>query len=98
MQAAVEEGLPTGYPGRHEVSKLEYFSRGKDIIPRTHSWIRLVLGVIGEGTEMRKVLVVGAGPVGSLAALYAANRGDQVEIYEIRGGKSRPVLHSLRSW
>ena len=33
-----------------------------------------------------KVIVVGAGPVGSLAALYAASRGNDVEIYELRGG------------
>ncbi|KAL9620203.1 MAG: hypothetical protein Q9160_005212 [Pyrenula sp. 1 TL-2023] len=32
----------------------------------------------------QKVVVVGAGPVGSLAALYAASRGDDVEIYELR--------------
>ena len=30
-------------------------------------------------------MVVGAGPVGSLAALYAANRGDDVAIYDLRG-------------
>ena len=30
-------------------------------------------------------MVVGAGPVGSLAALYAANRGGYVEIYDVRG-------------
>ena len=35
----------------------------------------------------QKVVVVGAGPVGSLAALYAAARGDDVEIYELRGGE-----------
>jgi len=35
----------------------------------------------------QKVIVVGAGPVGSLAALYAANRGHDVEIYELRGGQ-----------
>jgi 2-polyprenyl-6-methoxyphenol hydroxylase-like FAD-dependent oxidoreductase len=35
----------------------------------------------------QKIVVVGAGPVGSLAALYAATRGDDVEIYELRGGK-----------
>lgn len=35
----------------------------------------------------RKVVVVGAGPVGSLAALYAAKRGDDVEVYDLRGGK-----------
>lgn len=33
----------------------------------------------------RTVIVVGAGPVGSLAALYAAQRGDDVEVYELRG-------------
>ena len=33
-----------------------------------------------------RVAIVGAGPVGSLAALYAANRGHSVEIYELRGG------------
>lgn len=32
----------------------------------------------------RKVVVVGAGPVGALAALYAATRGDDVELYELR--------------
>ncbi|KAE8376140.1 kynurenine 3-monooxygenase [Aspergillus bertholletiae] len=32
----------------------------------------------------QKVVVVGAGPVGCLAALYAAQRGDDVEIYELR--------------
>jgi NADPH-dependent 2,4-dienoyl-CoA reductase/sulfur reductase-like enzyme len=39
-----------------------------------------------EGKRPEKVIVVGAGPVGSLAALYAANRGNDVEIYELRGG------------
>ena len=38
-------------------------------------------------TDPQKVIVVGAGPVGALAALYAATRGDQVEIYELRGGE-----------
>ncbi|KAF7563250.1 hypothetical protein G7046_g882 [Stylonectria norvegica] len=32
----------------------------------------------------QKIVVVGAGPVGSLAALYAAQRGHQVEVYELR--------------
>ena len=36
----------------------------------------------------QKVVVVGAGPVGALAALYAASRGDEVEVYELRGGES----------
>lgn len=34
----------------------------------------------------QRTVVVGAGPVGSLAALYAATRGDDVEIYELRNG------------
>lgn len=35
----------------------------------------------------QRTLVIGAGPVGALAALYAANRGDEVEVYELRGGE-----------
>ena len=41
-----------------------------------------------EGSKAQKVLVVGAGPVGALAALYAANRGDDVHVYELRAGKN----------
>lgn len=37
--------------------------------------------------KKQKIVVIGAGPVGSLAALYAASRGNDVEIYELRGGK-----------
>lgn len=40
----------------------------------------------------QKVVVVGAGPVGSLAALYAAQRGHDVEIYELRPGESLFLL------
>ena len=36
--------------------------------------------------DNQKVVIVGAGPVGSLAALYAANRGDDVHVYELRAG------------
>ena len=39
-----------------------------------------------DGSKVQKVLVVGAGPVGALAALYAANRGDDVHVYELRAG------------
>lgn len=43
-------------------------------------------------TEGRqKTVIVGAGPVGALAALYAAGRGDQVEVYELRGGQFATV-------
>lgn len=41
----------------------------------------------GRPKSWRKTVVIGAGPVGSLAALYAANRGDEVEVYELRSGK-----------
>lgn len=37
-------------------------------------------------SQKQKVVVVGAGPVGSLAALYAARRGHDVEVYELRPG------------
>ncbi|KAK3948199.1 hypothetical protein QBC32DRAFT_327974 [Pseudoneurospora amorphoporcata] len=43
----------------------------------------------------QKVVVVGAGPVGSLAALYAANRGHYVEIYELRGDLRDPSTTPL---
>ena len=42
----------------------------------------------------QKVVVVGAGPVGALAALYAAKRGDEVHVYELRDGK-RPIFKYL---
>ncbi|KAF2224560.1 hypothetical protein BDZ85DRAFT_104004 [Elsinoe ampelina] len=38
----------------------------------------------------KKVVVVGAGPVGALAAIYAANRGHDVEVYELRGDLRDP--------
>lgn len=36
--------------------------------------------------QRQKTIVVGAGPVGALAALYAAKRGDEVEVYDLRSG------------
>ncbi|KAI1812123.1 FAD/NAD(P)-binding domain-containing protein [Poronia punctata] len=42
-----------------------------------------------------KYVVVGAGPVGSLAALYAAKRGHQVEIYELRSDLRDPSTTPL---
>ena len=42
---------------------------------------------MAEGNKAQKVLVVGAGPVGALAAIYAAERGDDVHVYELRAGK-----------
>lgn len=43
----------------------------------------------------QKVVVIGAGPVGSLAALYAASRGNSVEIYELRSGEFRSLLFRI---
>lgn len=47
--------------------------------------------------ENTKVVVVGAGPVGSLAALYASSRGAAVEIYELRSGEPTLCLTILRA-
>ena len=47
-----------------------------------------------EASKAQKVLVIGAGPVGALAALYAAERGDHVHVYELRAGKSPCLLES----
>ncbi|KAL8905231.1 MAG: hypothetical protein Q9171_006742 [Xanthocarpia ochracea] len=43
----------------------------------------------------QKVLVVGAGPVGALAALYAAGRGDEVAVYELRDDLRDPSTTPL---
>ncbi|KAK4153988.1 hypothetical protein C8A00DRAFT_14851 [Chaetomidium leptoderma] len=45
--------------------------------------------------KKQKIIVIGAGPVGSLAALYAANRGDDVEIYELRSDLRDPSTTPL---
>ncbi|KAJ9374835.1 hypothetical protein DTO282E5_390 [Paecilomyces variotii] len=45
---------------------------------------------MADASKKQKVVIVGAGPVGSLAALYAASRGDDVEIYELRGDLRDP--------
>lgn len=34
----------------------------------------------------QKYVIIGAGPVGALAAIYAAERGHEVEVYEFRNG------------
>lgn len=47
-----------------------------------------------EGISSQKIVIVGAGPVGALAAIYAATRGDAVEVYELREGR---YLKTLRS-
>jgi NADPH-dependent 2,4-dienoyl-CoA reductase/sulfur reductase-like enzyme len=43
-----------------------------------------------------KTVVIGAGPVGALAAIYAAQRGHEVEVYELRNGELYPLLLSVR--
>lgn len=47
--------------------------------------------------KRQKVVVIGAGPVGALAAIYAATRGDIVEIYELRAGKPAEIFCALFS-
>ena len=49
-------------------------------------------------TARPKVVVVGGGPVGALAALYTAKRGYQVELYDLRDGQSSPMdIRSLHT-
>ncbi|KAI9841191.1 MAG: kynurenine 3-monooxygenase, mitochondrial precursor [Thelocarpon superellum] len=43
----------------------------------------------------QKIVVIGAGPVGALAALYAARRGHTVEVYELRGDLRNPSTTPL---
>jgi len=50
--------------------------------------------MMAQNTKRQKMVVVGAGPVGALAALYAAQRGHDVEVYELRSGASL----SLAMW
>lgn len=45
----------------------------------------------------QKTVIVGAGPVGASAALYAAGRGHEVEVYELRGGMSQSLYCLLFS-
>lgn len=48
-----------------------------------------------ESETKGKVVVVGAGPVGALAAIYAADRGFEVEVYELRNGND--IIYYLSS-
>lgn len=43
--------------------------------------------------QKQKTIVIGAGPVGALAAIYAAQRGHEVEVYEFRGGRFFESCH-----
>ncbi|KAF3936596.1 hypothetical protein ABW19_dt0207680 [Dactylella cylindrospora] len=45
--------------------------------------------------EPQKVVIIGAGPVGALAALYFAKGGWQVVVYELRGDLRNPDNRSL---
>ncbi len=51
---------------------------------------------MASGLKRQKTVVVGAGPVGALAALYAAQRDHDVEIYELRSGTSSST--ALCAW
>ena len=46
----------------------------------------------------KKTVVVGAGPVGALAAIYAARRGDDVEVYELRDGQFHIIHIKTPKW
>lgn len=53
------------------------------------------LKMLTDSSRRRKIVVVGAGPVGTLAALYAAGRGDDVEVYEYREGENASNLYKV---
>jgi len=46
---------------------------------------------MADSSKRQKTVVIGAGPVGTLAAIYAAQRDHDVEIYELRSG-TRPIF------
>ncbi|PQE09003.1 kynurenine 3-monooxygenase protein [Rutstroemia sp. NJR-2017a WRK4] len=48
-----------------------------------------------KNSSRQKTVVIGAGPVGALAALYAAQRGDDVAIYELRSDLRDPSTTPL---
>jgi hypothetical protein len=87
--------LPLSGRGRSTESFLVAYGRRITSSPHTgHQDIKPITSMVKE-KKREKVIVVGAGPVGSLAALYAANRGNDVEVYELRGGKSRNYRQSF---
>ncbi|KAH0561965.1 hypothetical protein GP486_003328 [Trichoglossum hirsutum] len=45
--------------------------------------------------KTQKTVIVGAGPVGAMAGIYAARRGHEVEIYELRGDLRLPSITPL---
>lgn len=45
-----------------------------------------------EGSRRRKVLIIGAGPVGALTALSLDKRGWDVEVWDAREGMRSPIL------
>lgn len=42
---------------------------------------------MADSSKRQKIVIIGAGPVGTLAAIYAAQRDYDVEIYELRSGE-----------
>lgn len=49
-----------------------------------------------KAAKTRSVAIVGAGPVGALMAVYLANRGWNVHVYETRPGKLKHKIISFR--
>ena len=63
---------------------LPEFSLGNQLFQSRANSLRTIMSSF-------KVVIVGGGPVGALAGLYAAQRGFEVEIYEMRDGASSLV-------
>jgi folate-dependent tRNA-U54 methylase TrmFO/GidA len=49
-------------------------------------------------TKTATVAIIGGGLVGSLNAIYFANRGWKVDLYELRPGKKTTFLNVVRAY
>jgi len=73
METLTQNGHANGSANGHAIS--EASGQSDDYFP-----------VAAGRTRQRKAVIVGAGPVGCLAAIALANRGWLVEVYEGRAG------------
>ncbi|EPS43933.1 hypothetical protein H072_2125 [Dactylellina haptotyla CBS 200.50] len=90
------DSLPSPTSTRDRGKPRNPFKRSKKS-RRSASNAPTVLSGSSDGTvyEPSKVVIIGAGPVGALAALYFAKGGWQVTLYELRGDLRNPENRSL---
>ena len=58
----------------------------------------MVEQLVEKGPPPLKVIVIGAGPAGLVAAASFAQRGFQVEVHEKRAGPPQPALDTRHSF